>query len=340
MNTGDGLMLAARTVGGLVIVLVLVALSARIARRSRHFGHGDGLRVVERVGLSRDAQLVVVEAAGRQLLLGVGPSGVRLVTHLDDRPDDRPDDGARAALDAAVEAVETPAPEPVRIPVVEQIFGPVPAPEPAPQPVFAPEAYEEPQAEPGPSPEPFEEPVTEASSPRRGRRAKDTPVDQGRQPMTRAERRAMERALEQVDSPEPAPPTEAPEPSDDRDRVHVPAADYNGYPDLASALRAMGRTTDRPAEPTDADAPASAAGSAVQGLPTQRRSPETDLSHATSSAPQPPSDDEADGPESRRDRRRRRVVQPRQQQASGSVLSPATWRQGIDALRDLTARRG
>jgi hypothetical protein len=27
-------------------------------------------------------------------------------------------------------------------------------------------------------------------------------------------------------------------------------------------------------------------------------------------------------------------------QASGSVLSPKTWRQGIEALRDLTVRRG
>jgi len=40
------------------------------------------------------------------------------------------------------------------------------------------------------------------------------------------------------------------------------------------------------------------------------------------------------------DQRRRRLAMPPTQRGTGSVLDPRTWRQGIEALRDLTARRG
>ena len=82
MSTAEALALATRIGGGLAVVLVAVAVSARIARRARPRGIGM-LRVVERVGLSRDTFVAVVEAHGRTLLIGVSPQGVSLLAPLD-----------------------------------------------------------------------------------------------------------------------------------------------------------------------------------------------------------------------------------------------------------------
>lgn len=40
------------------------------------------------------------------------------------------------------------------------------------------------------------------------------------------------------------------------------------------------------------------------------------------------------------EQRHRRLAMPPTQHGTGSVLDPRTWRQGLEALRDLTARRG
>src|SRR4051812_523628 len=79
--------LLARSVGGLLVILVLIALAARAVRRSRGRSVGDGLRVVERGGLSKDAALAVVEVHGRSLLLGVTSQGVSMLADLNEPQD-------------------------------------------------------------------------------------------------------------------------------------------------------------------------------------------------------------------------------------------------------------
>ena len=83
------------------------------------------------------------------------------------------------------------------------------------------------------------------------------------------------------------------------------------FPDLASALRAAGRVTEPAADsvPRPRSAPAQAA-----PAPTTRR-------EALRVSTPPPR------------------TRPADRQASGAVLDPATWRQAIETLRDMTARR-
>lgn len=68
-----------RVVGGLIVVLVVIALVARIARRAGGENGGSGLRIVERIGLSREANLAVIEISDRKILLGVTPQGVTML---------------------------------------------------------------------------------------------------------------------------------------------------------------------------------------------------------------------------------------------------------------------
>jgi hypothetical protein len=84
--------------------------------------------------------------------------------------------------------------------------------------------------------------------------------------------------------------------------------DMTGHPDLASALRAAGRTAGD--EQADGNGP----GHDAHAGELPRRA---DVRRARQGSPV-----------------------PQQRQASGSVLSPRTWRQGIDALREATVRRG
>jgi len=216
MNLADDLALLARVTGGLVVVLVVVAVAARLARRARGVGHGEYLRVVERVPLSREAYVAVVQAGGRSLLIGVTPQGIALLAPLDVPPGQQP----------------------VHV-------------------------------------------VLETARPPGEARAAAAP------PAT----------------------TPAAGTSSRRDLSMPAGVDMRGHPDLASALRAAGRTTGEDAEPGRAD-PATAPAGERGALPR------------------------------RADVRRGRAAVPQQRQASGSVLSPRTWRQGIDALRDATVRRG
>jgi flagellar biogenesis protein FliO len=97
MNASGDLALLARVTASLVAVVLLAVLAARVARRAGVRGHGRGLHVLDRVALSREASLAVVEVGGRGLVLGVGAQGVRLLSELDaetvsrtypDRPED------------------------------------------------------------------------------------------------------------------------------------------------------------------------------------------------------------------------------------------------------------
>jgi hypothetical protein len=220
MNLADDLTLLARVTGGLVVVLVAVAVVARLARRARFVGKGEYLRIVERATLSREAYVAVVQAGGRSLLIGVTPQGITMLAALDVPPGQQP---------------------PVHV-------------------------------------------VLETSRPPGGGRGR-TPPPGTAEPATGTPGRRDVAVPPGVAMP--------------------PGVDTTGFPDLASALRAAGRTTgDGAAEP--------GAGSGATGELPRR----ADV------------------------RRARQGAVPQQRQASGSVLSPRTWRQGFEALREATVRRG
>jgi flagellar biogenesis protein FliO len=216
MSVADDLALLARVTGGLVVVLIVVAVAARLARRARGVGNGEYLRVVERVPLSREVYVAVVQAGGRSLLIGVTPQGIAMLAPLDAPPGQPP-------VHVVLETARPPGESPPRTP-------PPPA-------------------------------APAAGTPAR------------------------------------------------RDLAMPAGVDMTGYPDLASALRAAGRT----AGDEDADG---------------------------GTEPGEPGDPGALPRRADLRRSRRAGAVPQQRQASGSVLSPRTWRQGIDALREATVRRG
>jgi flagellar biogenesis protein FliO len=82
MSAPSDLVLMARVAGSLVVVVLVALLAARLARRVGVRSAGPGLRVVERVGLTREAGAVVLEVDGRHLLLGVTAHGVSLLADL------------------------------------------------------------------------------------------------------------------------------------------------------------------------------------------------------------------------------------------------------------------
>jgi len=84
MSASGTLMTLGRLGGGLIVVLALVLLSAKLARRARGHTGNSGLHVVDRIVLSREAHLAVVDSGdGRRLLLGVTSQGVTMLTILD-----------------------------------------------------------------------------------------------------------------------------------------------------------------------------------------------------------------------------------------------------------------
>lgn len=90
---GIGMADVVRVVLALALVSLFTVGLGRLARRRMHGGATARLKVAERVTLSRNAQLLIVETGGRELLIGVSEHGVQLVTELDG--------------DAAGEAAET-----------------------------------------------------------------------------------------------------------------------------------------------------------------------------------------------------------------------------------------
>jgi len=83
VNPTSDLAMLARVTASLVVVVVLALLAARLARRASVRGPGVGLRVVDRVGLSREAAVAVVAVAGRALVLGITAQNVTVLTELD-----------------------------------------------------------------------------------------------------------------------------------------------------------------------------------------------------------------------------------------------------------------
>lgn len=83
MNTADDLALLGRVVLSLLVVTMIAVLLARFVRRSGVRGPGAGLRVIDRVGLSREASLAVVQVGEAALVLGITAQSVSLLTTLD-----------------------------------------------------------------------------------------------------------------------------------------------------------------------------------------------------------------------------------------------------------------
>jgi flagellar biogenesis protein FliO len=259
MTDADNLALLGRVMGGLIVVLVLIGLAARVARRTRGHSGATGLRVVDRVGLSREANLTVVEVTDRLLLLGVTAQGVTLLAELST---DRGQPAEQEVLLAPQDA--------------------------------QPDALPDTEASPDPAEVPDDQP--ENVEPQWQRQTLLTPI-----------------ALEQ-------------------------------YPDLASALRAAGRTSTAASPVPTSTSEMVPAGPRPAGTTAPRTRAELRAeARARTLAATVPTPAELDriptqrAPEAGSSQR---VTKPPAEQASGSVLSPRTWRQGIEALRDLTVRRG
>ena len=83
------LSLLGRLVFSLAVVLILMALLARVLRNRTMPGIGrapmrrDMLQILARQQLSRSASIAVVEAAGRALIVGVTDSGINLLSEID-----------------------------------------------------------------------------------------------------------------------------------------------------------------------------------------------------------------------------------------------------------------
>lgn len=275
MNSADNLALLGRVMGGLIVVLVLVGLVARVARRAQGRTTTSGLRVIDRVGLSRDANLAVIEVSNRMLLLGVTAQGVTMLADLDDDAGrrDRPEVNRQAGDD---ERRTTAQPrEPTGHSLDERLA---------------------------------------------------SPVDERFGP--------PERWVEMADGRyKPVGPRVS--------KAELPIALPDGvvlgdHPDLASALRAAGRTADAgPAATATPGDPATTPLTRAQARAQKRR--RGWLPRQRTATGMPPPVRTARG--TRSERTKRTVPRPGTQQASGSVLSPRTWRQGIEALRELTVRR-
>lgn len=83
MNAANDLQLLGRVTISLVVVVLIALVVARLARRAGVRGPGVGLRVVDRVGLTREASLAVVQVGGSALVLGVTAHSVSVLSTLD-----------------------------------------------------------------------------------------------------------------------------------------------------------------------------------------------------------------------------------------------------------------
>jgi flagellar biogenesis protein FliO len=388
MNDAGNLAMLGRVIGGLVVVLVLIGLAARVARRARGQSGGTGLRVIDRIGLTREANLTVIEVANRVLLLGVTAQGVTMLADLDAAPGT-----ADAALDDFEAELSEGTPEPV-----------APAPvdldqEHAQRAVQAaraqtlantergiaqeriraeadrgvPEAESGSQRRPVPSGVALEEYPDLASALRAAGRTSGSAYSastSGRMvatatepsrvapegsgpppaaPRTRAEARAEARARSAAAAqlsgqmpgqyptqPAIQPPTQNVAQTSAQTSAQIPAQASTRIP---AQMPAQASTQDRPRDSAWDSAHDAAQAAAVAALirPVQAGPspiPPTGLRSSTSTdIDRIPAQRQTGGG-------KKRVVPQPTEQASGSVLSPRTWRQGIEALRDLTVRRG
>ena len=83
MSSAADLVAAARTIGALIVVLAIAYGLARLARRSTSASMARGVRVVDRLALTRDASLAVVQVAGRGLVLGITSQSVSVLTEIE-----------------------------------------------------------------------------------------------------------------------------------------------------------------------------------------------------------------------------------------------------------------
>jgi len=308
MTDADNLAMLGRVMGGLVVVLVLIGLAARVARRARGHKGTSGLRVIDRIGLSREANLTVVEVANRVLLLGVTAQGVTMLADLD----------AAAARDT--EHGSGPA-------------GPAVFPDPDPDPDDSSERAmwaARVQTLANPERGPAKDRVPADAEPRSQRRPVPTGVALEAYPDLASALRAAGRTAESSTTATPS------------SQVTTPSADPATAPNSAPATAEWSAAVEwaRPAVPrTRAEARAEArarasaeAQTSAQASAQAAAGPATSTSAEVDRIPAQRSASESGG--------KKRVVPRPTGQASGSVLSPRTWRQGIEALRDLTVRRG
>ena len=268
MSSSADLMMLARVAGSLIVVLALVALAARTARRSQWRRSTTGMRVLDRTGLSREASVAVVEVAGRALVLGVTAHGVSVLTVLD--PDQVRAEQADHSSGRSAGRASRPA---------------------------------------GPGS------TDSAAAPTGSGPATTGPASTGLA-STGLDFARVAQAVEQRR-------TGGPE-RDDRDRALLPPTiKLSEHPDLASALRAAGRVADaaKAPNPTAAQHPA---GRARPAVPTQPAAAARETLKPT---------------KGRTGKVSRTPRSTDSRPGTGSVLDPATWRQGLEALRDLTARR-
>ena len=321
MNDADNLAMLGRVMGGLVVVLVLIGLAARVARRARGQKGTSGLRVIDRIGLTREANLTVVEVANRVLLLGVTAQGVTMLADLDAAAARDPGQGFGATGSAGVPERD-PAPDPnqdddseraVWAARVQTLANPGSAKDRVP-------ADSEPRSQrrPVPSGVALEEYPDLASALRAaGRTAGSSPATAASQAITAAS----------------AATAAAPNP---RAAAHWPAAaEWGAAVEWAEPAvprtRAEARAEARARASTEAQTSTQAQPSAQDSV-RSTAGPATSTSGEVDRIPPQRNAKESGG--------KKRVVPPPTGQASGSVLSPRTWRQGIEALRDLTVRRG
>jgi hypothetical protein len=264
--------------------------------------------VIDRVGLTREANLTVVEVANRVLLLGVTAQGVTMLADLDplanlEDPDiideydqvgdylDPDEEAAEQALRAAREQTQAnsqPGLVPDRMPADIEPGS---------------------QRRPIPSGVALDQYPDLASALRAaGRTAATSRADGPAGPVTEPE--------DLSPSPDDANPASTP-----RTRAEA-RAEARARASLAARSQAAAQARPAAAPPKVAIPmpmstqvrPMPSTSSEVERVPVQRRATET--------------------------AGKARVVPRPTPQASGSVLSPRTWRQGIEALRDLTVRRG
>ena len=395
-GSANDLAMLGQVMGGLIVVIVLIGLIAKVARRTRGQRGGSGLRIIDRIGLSREANLAVVEVSNRLLLLGVTARGVTMLATLDDdgvrgpgtgevgdpaldhldavdsisdltvthtiRPAGRRRRSGLVELGLVVEEPVAEAMDDGLVDVVGSDRGrladwgqPIPA-------EIALDEYPDLAAAlraAGRTAEPVTDDLDSQTS-QDGQTSQDSPATEAPvgpevlpPPRTRAEARARRAAADaagsrtipaqaseadQILAPTPARPrVPAPTPARPWIPTSAPARPRIPAPTSARAQSAVART-----EPTRAE---SARAEPTRTMPTRTEPTRTEPTRTeptptgpgrtgrtpTSAKPRIP----APRPEPTPSPRNTPTVQ-----ASGSVLSPKTWRQGIDALRELTVRRG
>jgi len=114
MNDASSVLLLARTALSLALILAMIWGASRLVRRRGRVAAADptAIGVVARRSVGRRSNLLVVEVAGRTLLVGACDASVQLVADLTKRPatdpDDETTDGSTPTRESSVEIIELP----------------------------------------------------------------------------------------------------------------------------------------------------------------------------------------------------------------------------------------